>query len=112
MLGLQFYRIDERCNSLLLQRTIGFDVINHLSSREPKVGSTKHDGIEVPHKLVAVAEIHGGGRDLTRDHLPRFVVEILITGTANLLSFSAPYFIGWVRAHTDGFSGASLVMAI
>jgi ACS family tartrate transporter-like MFS transporter len=36
----------------------------------------------------------------------------LITGTANLLSFPAPYFIGWVRAHTDGFSGALLVMAI
>jgi MFS transporter, ACS family, tartrate transporter len=36
----------------------------------------------------------------------------LITGTANLLSFPAPYFIGWVRAHTDGFSGALIVMAI
>jgi sugar phosphate permease len=36
----------------------------------------------------------------------------LITGTANLLSFPAPYFIGWVRAHTDGFSSALLVMAI
>jgi sugar phosphate permease len=36
----------------------------------------------------------------------------LITGTGNLLSFPAPYFIGWVRAHTDGFSGALIVMAI
>jgi MFS family permease len=36
----------------------------------------------------------------------------LITGTANLLSFPAPYFIGWVRAHTDGFSGALIAMAI
>jgi sugar phosphate permease len=35
----------------------------------------------------------------------------LITGTANLLSFPAPYFIGWVRAHTNGFSGALIVMA-
>jgi ACS family tartrate transporter-like MFS transporter len=36
----------------------------------------------------------------------------LITGTANLLSFPAPYFIGWMRAHTNGFSGALVVMAI
>jgi nitrate/nitrite transporter NarK len=36
----------------------------------------------------------------------------LITGTANLLSFPAPFFIGWVRAHTDGFSGALIAMAI
>jgi sugar phosphate permease len=36
----------------------------------------------------------------------------LITGTANLLSFPAPYFIGWVRAHTDGFSGALITMAV
>jgi MFS transporter, ACS family, tartrate transporter len=36
----------------------------------------------------------------------------LITGTANLLSFPAPYFIGWMRAHTDGFSGALVAMAI
>jgi ACS family tartrate transporter-like MFS transporter len=35
----------------------------------------------------------------------------LITGSANLLSFPAPYFIGWVRAHSDGFSGALIVMA-
>jgi hypothetical protein len=35
----------------------------------------------------------------------------LITGTANLLSFPAPYFIGWMRAHTNGLSGALIVMA-
>lgn len=85
MPGLSDHCAYEHVDGIMVDVAFRCHILNHPTC-QPGIGRAENNSIEMPNDHVAIAQRQDGSRNLTGDHFPRLVVEVLVVRRVSRVS--------------------------